>query len=109
MRPTGLLLALVVGVGGAGLLAAEGPPSWAYPSTPREYQAPRADTKKLTVPGSTRSFTAAQVEDLFTAVDWRPGEHPAMPDPVGKGRQPAVRACASCHLPNGLEIGRAHV
>jgi cytochrome c553 len=95
------VLAVLVLAAGIGIRAAEGPPSWAYPSTPRDFQAPGADAKKLTVPGSTRSFTAAQVDDLFTAVDWY-ADHPVMPAPVGKGRQPNLRACASCHMPNGV-------
>jgi cytochrome c553 len=38
---------------------------------------------------------------MFGPADWFPGDHPAMPDVVAKGRQPDVRACGLCHYPNG--------
>jgi cytochrome c553 len=38
---------------------------------------------------------------MFGPADWFPGDHPAMPDVVAKGRQPEVRACGLCHYPNG--------
>src|SRR5581483_11051318 len=40
--------------------------------------------------------------DLFNIADWRPTEHPSMPDVVAHGRKPDVRACGYCHLPNGF-------
>jgi cytochrome c553 len=33
--------------------------------------------------------------------DWIPDEHPPMPTVVVHGRQPHVRGCAMCHMPNG--------
>jgi cytochrome c553 len=41
------------------------------------------------------------VRNAFDVADWRPDLHPAMPDVVSKGRQPDVRACGFCHMPNG--------
>src|SRR5262245_53353453 len=55
----------------------------------------------LSLPGSTRQFTATQVRTAFDVADWRPDLHPAMPEVVSKGRQPDVRACGFCHLANG--------
>jgi cytochrome c553 len=54
-----------------------------------------------TLPGSDRTYTLAQVRNAFDVADWRPDLHPAMPDVVSKGRQPDVRACGFCHMPNG--------
>jgi len=54
------------------------------------------------VPGSSVAFTLTQIRDLFTVPDWRPDDHPAMPEIVKHGAKPAVFACGYCHLPNGL-------
>jgi cytochrome c553 len=86
-------------------------PDWAYaipqpPPAPPAAPAPAApaaapDTTLRQVPGSTLSFTRAQISDGFGPADWFPGDHPAMPDIVAHGRRPDVRACALCHYPNG--------
>jgi cytochrome c553 len=55
----------------------------------------------LAVPGSDRRFTEAQLRNLFDVPDWHPDRHPAMPEIVAKGREPAVYACGFCHLPDG--------
>ena len=87
-------------------------PLWAYgyaqpgsvapPATP-----PVADDGSLkTLTGSTGKFTLTQIRDGFGPADWHPGDHPAMPEIVARGRKDAnVRACALCHYPNGK--GRA--
>jgi cytochrome c553 len=59
------------------------------------------DTSLKQLPGSTQSFTLAQIRNMFGPADWFPGDHPTMPEVVAKGRQPDVRACALCHMPNG--------
>jgi cytochrome c553 len=79
------------------------PPEWAYPSTPRDFKPDPDDGKPKRLAASTKAYTYAQLQDVFAAPDWYPAEHPKMPDvPVAKGRRPDVRACASCHLTNGL-------
>jgi cytochrome c553 len=89
-------------------LAADGPPRWAYgipePSAPPDpglSPTPSSDPTLKHVTGSDRGFTAAQIRDGFGPADWFPGDHPAMPEIVGKGRRPDARACALCHYPNG--------
>lgn len=74
---------------------------WAYPVAPTGKGKPPDKEKMLTVPGSSKQYTAAQIGNGFGPPDWFPDEHPAMPEPVAKGRQPAFRACALCHLPTG--------
>jgi len=77
-------------------------PNWAYPlNAPGAAQIPPADSAPKRVAGSNITFTASQIAGSEGAPDWRPNEHPPMPAIVGKGRPPAVRACAYCHLPNG--------
>lgn len=79
------------------------PPAWAYGIAPADTPVPAAPhvTGLLRVPGSTREFTLAQIEDQFGPADWFPEAHPAMPEVVARGRRPDVRACGSCHYPNG--------
>ena len=59
------------------------------------------ETTLLRVPGSRRTFTLAQIEDGFGPADWFPEDHSEMPEIVARGRRPEVRACGSCHYPNG--------
>jgi cytochrome c553 len=73
--------------------------SWAYPVTPRPEQPANLILKQI--PGSTKAYTQAQIDDPFNPPDWFPDEHPPMPPVVAVGEKPAVRACAQCHLPNG--------
>jgi cytochrome c553 len=112
-----LLLLLVVGaVAVVGSVAAALPndsPAWAYgfasndpapppaaPAPPPAAAAPRDESMKQ-LPGSTLSFTLAQIRDGFGPADWFPGDHPAMPEIVAHGRRPDARACSLCHYPNG--------
>jgi len=91
----------------SGLRAQTDMPAWAYaiapPAPAGEVPAPPAadEATLLRVPGSSRSFTLAQIEDPFGPADWFPEDHPVMPEIVAKGRRPDVRACATCHYPNG--------
>ncbi|MFL6796117.1 MAG: c-type cytochrome [Xanthobacteraceae bacterium] len=73
---------------------------WAYPVNPAGGSAPDNE-KLLSIPGSTKTYTAAQIGDGFNPPDWFPDEHPAMPPAVANGRRPSFRACALCHLPSG--------
>ena len=78
------------------------PPYWAYPLNPPSNAAdPAPDHTPHRVPGSDATFTTEQLHDLYTAPDWHPAAHPAMPEIVARGRKPDVYACAYCHLPNG--------
>jgi cytochrome c553 len=80
-------------------------PAWAYPvaaPTPTDSPAPRDDGHLRRVPDSTVALTGKDLAAHVAAVpDWHPSEHPAMPSIVSAGREPAVWACAYCHLPNG--------
>src|SRR5947208_829253 len=73
---------------------------WAYPVTPKPE--PLDSVRQLQIPGSTKKYTQAQVDDPFNPPDWFPDEHPPMPAIVASGGpKPAGRACAQCHLPTG--------
>src|ERR1700742_5322401 len=75
-------------------------PAWAYPWAP-DFKAAPDDGAPQHVPDSTASFTTAQERDLFFVPDWHPEDHAQMPDVVGHGRRPDVRACGSCHRAGG--------
>jgi cytochrome c553 len=94
-----LTVAMVFACAAAVAWAVEGM-DWAYPVTPKA-KGPPDKEKQLTVPGSKKQYTAAQIGDAFGPPDWFPDEHPPMPATVATGRGPAVRACALCHLPTG--------
>jgi cytochrome c553 len=53
------------------------------------------------VPGSTRSYTQGQVDDIYNPPDWFPDEHMPFPRVVAKGEGKATPGCASCHLASG--------
>jgi cytochrome c553 len=78
-------------------------PAWLYPlNPPKPAGAPAADGRvPLHLPGSDRTFTAAQLVDRFAVPDWHPRSHTLMPDIVAHGRTPEVYACGYCHLPGG--------
>ncbi len=79
------------------------PPPWAFTvnAPPSPPAAARPDEGRLSVPGSPRSFTLAEIRDAFNPPDWHPDGHPPMPAAVAAGRKPEMRACGFCHLPNG--------
>ena len=80
----------------------QGFPSWAYVmNTVGALPVIPDDGTHFKVPGSEVTFTRDQTRGPFTASDWHPDSHPAMPRVVANGRKPAVWACARCHRPNG--------
>jgi cytochrome c553 len=75
-------------------------PEWAYPVNPSPK--PPDNTIPKHLPGSSKTYTQAQIDDGFNPPDWYPQDHPTMPDVVAHGRKEAeARACALCHLTSG--------
>ena len=74
---------------------------WAYqvvefiPPSEIDVDAPR------TVPGSSRSYSQAEIDDDWNPPDWFPDDHAPMPEIVARGPGD-VRACAACHLTSGM-------
>jgi cytochrome c553 len=95
----------IFGLGCGALLFSAAPisaqefPDWAYPTVPAA--GPFDATVLKEMPGSTKKYTQAQVEDDFNPPDWFPQDHPPMPPAVAFGRAPAVKACSKCHVTNG--------
>lgn len=99
-------LLTVIALGGAVAALAQGVgelPSWAFPMNPPDAKPPVDDGVPRRVPGSNVSYSLTQLSDprAFTAPDWHPQEHPAMPRVVAEGRRPAVIPCAFCHRADG--------
>ena len=76
-------------------------PDWAFPVTDKVQPPLPADDQPHTAPGSDKSYTRKQIDDLFNPPDWYPDMHPPMPQIVAHGEGTTVRACGSCHLPTG--------
>ena len=77
-------------------------PAWAFPVADATQPPAEPETEPKKVPGSTKSYTQAQIDDLFNPPDWFPDEHPPMPKVVKSGNPPKVMACGSCHLMSGM-------
>ncbi|MBD8874056.1 cytochrome C-binding protein [Rhodanobacter sp. DHB23] len=82
--------------------------AWAFPkphspdtSLPKASQVAKPDPHApMHVPGSTRTYTRAELAGGFEVADWFPQNHPPMPHIVAFGRKPAY-ACAACHNAGG--------
>ena len=86
------------------VIAADALPNWAFLSrTPGIPEGPENNQPRQR-PGSDKSYTQAQIDDIFNPPDWYPNEHPPMPQLVAHGKPPVVHGCAQCHL----TIGRGH-
>ena len=72
-------------------------PSWAFPAI--NEQLPAEEGAK-SVPGSSKSYTPAQIDDLMNPPDWFPDDHAPAPALVQKGHGTAL-ACGACHLMSG--------
>jgi cytochrome c553 len=72
-------------------------PQWAFPAI--NGSAPPEEGPK-SIPGSSKTYTPPQIDDLSNPPDWFPDEHPAAPPLVQKGHGAAL-ACGACHLMSG--------
>jgi len=100
---TGRLVACLLAAHGAAIAApVPAPPAWAYPIDPPVTGVTSGAVGALRhVPASRATYTNAQVDDMFVAPDWHPGDHPAAPPIVTQGRAPDVYACGHCHRLSG--------
>ena len=73
-------------------------PAWAFPAI--NGAVPAEDPGAKSLPGSSKSYTPAQIDDLSNPPDWLPDEHPPAPSIVQKGHGAAL-ACGACHLMSG--------
>jgi cytochrome c553 len=74
-------------------------PDWAFPVADKIQPPARDENQQQTRPGTSRTYTPKQIDDLYNPPDWFPDLHPPMPAVVGHGTE--TFACGSCHLPTG--------
>jgi cytochrome c553 len=74
-------------------------PAWAFPV--QAGQLPAESPEPKTIPGSTKKYTPAEIDDLLNPPDWIPEAHKPPAPIVQKGRKDAL-ACGSCHLMSGV-------
>jgi cytochrome c553 len=75
--------------------------SWAFP-VPSKDQPKEEDAGPRHIPGSTKAFTQAQIDDLFNPPVWFPEQYASAPPTVVHGKPPDVPGCGSCHLMSGM-------
>src|SRR5262245_56718439 len=73
--------------------------SWAFQV--RNGDLPPEEGGPKSIPGSTKSYTTKEIDDLANAVDWFPEQHPPAPQVVLHGHGD-VLACGVCHLMTGV-------
>lgn len=76
-------------------------PAWLFVLPPTGPAPVWDSVTRVRIPGSRQRFTDQQLHDLFSAPDWTPTTHAAMPPVVSRGRRPTVYACGYCHMPDG--------
>ena len=96
-----MVLAFACVLAAGAVQGADSPPDWAYPVNPPGFKPKPDDGAPRHVPGSNASFTLTQLRDRFFSPVWHPGEHPAQPEVVARGRKPEVFACGFCHRADG--------
>ena len=74
--------------------------SWAFPEPSPDFP-PEDNSKVKHVPGSSKSYTQGQIDDIYNPPDWYPDEHMPFPRVVASGEGKATPGCASCHLASG--------
>jgi cytochrome c553 len=104
---TNLKWVLALALLSALVLGAQSPPSgastrlaWAFLNPDKEQPPNTEGNEPKHVPGSTKEYTPAQIDDLANPPDWFPDEHGQLPAIIQHGKGP-VLACGSCHLMSG--------
>ena len=101
LKILGVSLAIMLTTGGLHPAYADQAPSSGF-LVADPNQPPGNLTEVRRVPGSTKTYTLEQINDLSNPSDWMPAEHPPAPAIVSHGSGPGVPACAACHLYSGL-------
>ncbi|HZI51916.1 MAG TPA: c-type cytochrome [Terriglobia bacterium] len=76
-------------------------PSWAFQVIDPVQPPAAEESGPVRIPGSSMTYTRADIENLSAPPDWFPEENAPKPPIVLRGRG-AVLACGACHLMSGL-------
>ena len=74
--------------------------SFAFPEPSPDYP-PEDNSVVKHIPGSSKSYTQGEIDNLYSPPDWFPDEHMPLPNVVARGEGKATPGCASCHLASG--------
>jgi len=86
----------------AGRAQAPAPPSWAFLAPDKEQPPAKAEEAgPIHIPGSAKTYTAKEIDNLTNPPDWFPDEHGGLPKVVQGGAGSTAMACGSCHLMTG--------
>jgi cytochrome c553 len=94
-----LLFSLVVYA--PSLSQAQTRPAWAFLAPDKEQPTVKEEAGPIHVPGSSKAYTAAEIDNLTNPPDWFPDDHGALPKVVQGGPGSTALACGSCHLMKG--------
>jgi len=75
--------------------------AWAFPVPDKDIPPGDPDGTVRKIPGSGKSYTQGQIDDLYNPPDWFPDEHPPAPRIVKGENAPAGTVCGTCHLMSG--------
>jgi cytochrome c553 len=92
---------LAIAVGAQAPPAASERPSWAFLTPDKEQPQAQESTGPIQIPGSSKSYTAAQIDNLSFPPDWFPDEHGPLARVVQGGEGSTALACGACHLMTG--------
>jgi cytochrome c553 len=95
-----LSLAIVAfGVARAGW--AQTRPQWPFLVPDKEQPPAKAEAGPIRIPDSSKTYTAAEIDNLAHPPDWFPDEHGPLPRVVEGASGLTALACGSCHLMRG--------
>src|SRR6202034_571438 len=75
----------------------DGRPAWAFLAPDKQQPPVSEESGPIHIPGSSKEYTAAQIDDLSNPPDWFPDEHGPAPSIIQHGKGAAL-ACGACHL-----------
>jgi cytochrome c553 len=81
-------------------LSAQTRPDWAFLNPDKQQPPTSEESGPIHIPGSTKEYTSAQIDDLSNPPDWFPDEHGPAPSIIQHGKGAAL-ACGACHLMSG--------
>jgi cytochrome c553 len=76
-------------------------PAWAFQVIDPVQPPAAEEAGPIRIPGSSKTYTRADIENLSAPPDWFPEENAPKPEVILRGRG-AVLACGACHLMSGL-------
>ena len=94
-------LAFVIAIAAQAPPAAGDRPTWAFMVPDKDQPAAAESEGPIRVPGSAKTYTAVQIDNLAFPPDWFPDEHGPLPLVVQGASGSTALACGACHLMTG--------